>query len=38
LRVFQNRGLRRLFGPKREEEAGDWRRPLNEELHKFYVT
>jgi len=28
--------LRRLFGPKREEVAGGWRRLHNEELHSLY--
>jgi hypothetical protein len=28
--------LRRIFGPKREEGTGDWRRLHNEELHNFY--
>jgi len=32
LRVFENRVLR-LFGPKRDEETGEWRKPLNEELN-----
>jgi hypothetical protein len=35
LRVFGNRVLRRKFGPKREEGAGGWRRPHNEELHNL---
>jgi hypothetical protein len=30
LRVFDNRALRRIFGPKREEMAGGWRRLHNE--------
>jgi hypothetical protein len=30
--------LRRLFGPKREEGAGEWRRLHNEELHSLYAT
>jgi hypothetical protein len=30
------RVLRRIFGPKREEEAGGWRRLHNEELHNLY--
>jgi len=30
--VFENRVLRRIFGPKREEAAGGWRRLHNEEL------
>jgi hypothetical protein len=33
LREFENRVLRRIFGPKREEVAGGWRRLHNEELH-----
>jgi hypothetical protein len=35
-RVFENRVLRRIFGPKREEVAGDWRRLHNEALHNLY--
>jgi hypothetical protein len=31
--LFENRVLRRIFGPKREEEAGGWRRLHKEELH-----
>jgi hypothetical protein len=38
LRVFENRMLRRIFGPKREEVAGGWRRLRNEELHNLYVS
>jgi hypothetical protein len=38
LRVFENRVLRRIFGPKREEVAGHWRRPHNEELHNLYAS
>jgi hypothetical protein len=34
-RVFENRVLRRIFGPKMEDVAGDWRRLHNEELHNF---
>jgi hypothetical protein len=33
LRVFENRVLRRIFGPKRDEVTGDWRKLHNEELH-----
>jgi hypothetical protein len=33
LRVLENRVLRRIFGPKKEEVAGGWRRLHNEELH-----
>jgi hypothetical protein len=36
-RVFANRVLR-IFVPKREEGAGDWRRLHNEELHNFYAS
>jgi hypothetical protein len=36
--VFDNRVLRRIFGPKREEVAGDWRRLHNEELRKLYIS
>jgi hypothetical protein len=32
LRVFENRVLRRLFGPKRDEVKGEWRKLHNEEL------
>jgi hypothetical protein len=38
LRVFENRLLRRIFGPKREEVAGGWRRLHNEELHNLYAS
>jgi hypothetical protein len=31
--VFENRALRRIFGPKRDEVTGDWKRFHNEELH-----
>jgi hypothetical protein len=30
--------LRKIFGPKREEVAGGWRRLHNEELHNFYPS
>jgi hypothetical protein len=30
--------LRRIFGPKREEMLGDWRKLHNEELHKLYAS
>jgi hypothetical protein len=33
--VFENRVLRRLFGPKRDEVTGDWRKLHNEELHNL---
>jgi hypothetical protein len=32
LRVFENRVFRRIFGPKRDEETGDWRKLHNEEF------
>jgi hypothetical protein len=35
--VFENRVPRRMFGPKREEVAGGWRRLHNEELQKLYA-
>jgi len=35
IRVFENRNLRRIFGPKRDEN-GEWRRLHNEELHGLY--
>jgi len=33
LRVFENRVLSRIFGPKRDEVTGEWRRLHNEELN-----
>jgi hypothetical protein len=33
LRVFENRVLRKIFGPKRDEVTGEWRRLHNEELN-----
>jgi hypothetical protein len=38
LRVSENRVLRKIFGSKREEMAGGWRRPHNEELHNLYAS
>jgi hypothetical protein len=38
LRVFQNRVLRRIFGLKREEVIGGWRKLHNEELRNFYFS
>jgi hypothetical protein len=35
LRVFENRILRRIFGPKRDEVTGGWRKLHNEKLHNF---
>jgi hypothetical protein len=31
--VFENRVLRRIFGPKRDEVKGNWRKLHNEEIH-----
>jgi hypothetical protein len=36
--VSENRVLRRIFRPKREEVARDWRRLHNEELQNFYAS
>jgi hypothetical protein len=36
--VFENRVLRRIFRPKREEVVGSWRRLHNEEFHKLHTT
>jgi hypothetical protein len=38
LRVFENRVLRRIFGPKGKEVAGGWRRLHNEELRNLYTS
>ena len=38
LRVFENRVLRRIFGPKRDEVTGEWRRLHNEELYALYCS
>ena len=38
LRVFENRVLRRIFGPKRKEVTGEWRILHNEELNEPYST
>jgi hypothetical protein len=38
LRMFENRVLRRIFGPKRDEVTGEWRKLHNEELHNFYSS
>ena len=38
LRVFENRVLRRIFGPKREEVTGEWRKLHNEELNDLYSS
>ena len=36
LSVFENRVLRRVFGPKRDEVTGEWRKLHNEELNDTY--
>jgi hypothetical protein len=36
LRVFENRVLRRVFGPKRDEVTGEWRKLHTEELNDLY--
>jgi len=36
LRVFVNKVLRKIYGPKREEMTGEWRRLHNEERHGLY--
>jgi hypothetical protein len=38
LRVFENRVLRRIFGLKRDEVTGGWRKLHNEELHGLYSS
>jgi hypothetical protein len=38
LRVFENRVLRRIFGPKRDEVTGKWRTLYNEELNDLYSS
>jgi hypothetical protein len=37
-RVFENRVLRRIFGAKRDELTGDWRKQRNEEVHNLYSS
>jgi hypothetical protein len=36
--VFENRVLRRIFGPKRDGVTGEWRKLHNEELHNLYSS
>jgi len=38
LRVFENRVLRSIFGPKRDEVTGEWRKLHNEELNNLYSS
>jgi len=38
LSVFENRVLRRIFGPRRDEITGEWRKLHNEELNDLYCS
>jgi hypothetical protein len=38
LKVFENRILRRIFGPKRDEVTGEWRKLYNEKLVILYSS
>jgi len=38
LRVFENRVLRRIFGPKRDEVTGEWRKLHNEQINDLYCS
>jgi len=38
LRVFENRVLRRIFGPKRDKVTGEWRKLHNEKLNDLYSS
>ena len=38
LRVLENMVLRRIFGPRRDEVTGEWRRMYNVELNDFYSS
>jgi hypothetical protein len=38
LRIFENKVLRRIFGPKRDEVTGEWRRLHNKELYALYSS
>jgi len=38
MKVFENRVLRRIFGPKRDEATWEWRRLHNEELYVLYSS
>jgi hypothetical protein len=38
LRFFENRVLRRIFGPKRDEVTGEWRRLHNKKLYALYSS
>jgi hypothetical protein len=36
--VFENKMLRKIFGPKRDDGTGEWRRLRNEELYNLYSS
>jgi hypothetical protein len=38
MRVFENKVLGRIFGPKRDEVTGGWRKLYHEELHNLYSS
>jgi hypothetical protein len=38
LRVFENSVLRRIFGPKRDEVTGKWRKLHNEDVYNLYSS
>ena len=38
LRAFENRVLRRIFGPKRNDVRGEWRKLHSEELHDLFCS
>jgi hypothetical protein len=38
MRMFDNSVLRRIFGPKRDEVTGEWRKLHSEELHNLYSS
>ena len=38
MRVFENRVLRRIFGPKGDKVTGEWRKLQNEELNVLYSS
>jgi hypothetical protein len=38
MRVFENKVLRRIFGPKGDEVTGEWRKLCNEELNDLYSS
>ena len=37
-KAFENKALRRIFGPRRDEVTGDWRRLHNEEINVLYSS